>query len=37
MAKNDVSAIESEMCVGVSILTALLKKAKDRGLPERGI
>jgi hypothetical protein len=37
MAKREVSAIESGMGVGVSILTTLLKKAKEKGLPEGAI
>ena len=37
MAKKDVSSIESGMGVGISILTALLKKAKERGLPEGAV
>ena len=37
MGKKDVSSIESGMGVGISILTTLLKKAKERGLPEGAV
>ena len=37
MAKKEVSAIVSGMGIGMSILTALMEKAKKRGLPEEAI